>query len=91
VQIGIRNSKFPENSAGVNGIVEFQRFLSAQPAQRGWESAAAAAPHNATTQRALIDQYETGLLIRKLMGERGMFVPPVGRTVASVCIVELCK
>jgi ankyrin repeat protein len=33
---------------------------------------------------------ETGALIRKLMTERGMFVPPVGRTVESVCMIESC-
>jgi hypothetical protein len=44
-----------------------------------------------TGVQSAIPRPETGLLIRKLMGERGMFVPPVGRTVASVCIVEVCK
>src|SRR5262245_25062775 len=44
-----------------------------------------------TGVQSAIPRPETGLLIRKLMGERGMFVPPVGRTVAAVCIVELCK
>jgi ankyrin repeat protein len=44
-----------------------------------------------TGVQSAIPRPETGLLIRKLMAERGMFVPPVGRTVASVCIVELCK
>jgi hypothetical protein len=35
-------------------------LVSAGPAQRGPESAAATAPHNATTERALIDQYCVG-------------------------------
>jgi uncharacterized protein len=44
-----------------------------------------------TGVQSAIPRPETGLLIRKLMAERGMFVPPVGRTVASVCIVEVCQ
>jgi hypothetical protein len=44
-----------------------------------------------TGVQSAIPRPETGLLIRKLMAERGMFVPPVGRTVASVCIVEECR
>jgi len=33
---------------------------------------------------------EAGLLLRKLMKERGMEVPEMGRTLASVCITEIC-
>lgn len=34
---------------------------------------------------------ETAKLIRKLMKERGMEVPPEGRTLDSICIVDICK
>jgi uncharacterized protein len=34
---------------------------------------------------------ETAALIRKLMTERGMAVPPANRVVDSICIVEICK
>jgi hypothetical protein len=34
---------------------------------------------------------ETAKLIRKLMGERGMFVPPPNRDFNSICIVDICK
>jgi hypothetical protein len=34
---------------------------------------------------------ETAALIRKLMGERGMKVPPPNRVVDSICVVEICK
>ena len=34
---------------------------------------------------------ETAKLIRKLMGERGMFVPPANRDFNSICIVDICK
>jgi hypothetical protein len=34
---------------------------------------------------------ETGLLLRKLMTERGLPVPPLGRTLETVCVApELC-
>ena len=33
---------------------------------------------------------EAGLLMRKLMTEQGLEAPPVGRTLASVCITEIC-
>jgi ankyrin repeat protein len=33
---------------------------------------------------------DAGLLLRKLMAEKGLEVPPVGRTLASVCITEIC-
>jgi len=42
------------------------------------------------TQSAII-QPEAGALLRKLMAERGMPVPPVGRSIESVCLGgELC-
>jgi len=34
---------------------------------------------------------ETAKLIRKLMGERGMFVPPANRDFNSICIVDICQ
>jgi ankyrin repeat protein len=34
---------------------------------------------------------ETAALIRKLMMERGLPVPPPNRVVDSICIVEICK
>ena len=33
---------------------------------------------------------EAGLLLRKLMAERGLEAPPMHRTLASVCITEIC-
>lgn len=41
--------------------------------------------------QSAIARPETSALIRKLMTERGMTVPPPNRTVDSVCIVEICK
>jgi ankyrin repeat protein len=34
---------------------------------------------------------DTAALLRKLMKERGLAVPPEGRTLASICITDLCK
>ena len=34
---------------------------------------------------------ETAALLRKLMTERGLQVPPAGRTLASICVTDLCK
>jgi uncharacterized protein len=34
---------------------------------------------------------ETAKLIRKLMAERGMFVPPPNRDFNSICIVDICQ
>ena len=34
---------------------------------------------------------ETAALVRKLMAERGLPVPPSNRVVESICIVEICK
>jgi ankyrin repeat protein len=33
---------------------------------------------------------EAGLLMRKLMKDQGLEAPPMGRTLASVCITEIC-
>ncbi len=41
--------------------------------------------------QSAIHRPETASLIRKLMGERGMPVPPTNRVVESICIVEICK
>ena len=34
---------------------------------------------------------ETSALLRKLMLERNLPVPPEGRTLTSICITDLCK
>ena len=34
---------------------------------------------------------ETAALIRKLMMDRGLAVPPANRTIQSICIVEICQ
>jgi len=34
---------------------------------------------------------EAGILLRKLMTQRGIEAPPMGRTLASVCITEVCE
>jgi len=44
-----------------------------------------------TGVQSAIPQAETGLLIRKLMAAAGLPVPPLGRTVESVCITEVCR
>ena len=36
-------------------------------------------------------QPETAALLRKLMQERGLPVPPEGRTIDSICVTEVCK
>ena len=41
--------------------------------------------------QAAVERPETATLIRKLMTERGMPVPPPNRTVESICVVEICK
>ncbi len=41
--------------------------------------------------QSAIPHPETAALIRKLMTERGLAVPPEGRTLESVCIVEVCR
>ena len=41
--------------------------------------------------QSAVEHRETAALIRKLMTERGLPVPPANRTVDSICIVEICK
>jgi ankyrin repeat protein len=38
-----------------------------------------------------ISHPETGALLRKMMKDRGLAVPPEGRTLASICITDICK
>jgi ankyrin repeat protein len=40
--------------------------------------------------QSAIGHPETGLLLRKLMTAQGLPVPPVGRTLESICITEAC-
>ena len=41
--------------------------------------------------QSAVNRAETATLIRKLMTERGMTVPPPNRVVDSICVVELCS
>jgi ankyrin repeat protein len=41
--------------------------------------------------QSAVNRPETALLLRKLMTERGLSVPPANRVVDSICIVEICK
>jgi len=41
--------------------------------------------------QSAVNRPEASALIRKLMTERGLPVPPPNRTVDSICIVEICK
>ena len=41
--------------------------------------------------QSAVSRPETATLIRKLMTERGLTVPPPNRIVESICIVEICK
>jgi len=41
--------------------------------------------------QSAVSRPEASALIRKLMTERGLPVPPPNRTVDSICIVEICK
>jgi ankyrin repeat protein len=41
--------------------------------------------------QSAVSRPETAMLIRKLMTERGMTVPPANRVVDSICVVELCS
>jgi ankyrin repeat protein len=41
--------------------------------------------------QSAIGHPETGLLMRKLMTERGLDAPPLGRTLDSICITEACE
>jgi ankyrin repeat protein len=41
--------------------------------------------------QSAIPHPETGLLLRKLMTAAGMQAPPVGRTLESICITDVCQ
>ena len=41
--------------------------------------------------QSAVNRPETAALIRKLMTDRGLIVPPANRIVESICIVEICK
>jgi ankyrin len=41
--------------------------------------------------QSAIPHPETAALIRRLMVERGMKVPPEGRTLESICVTDLCR
>ena len=41
--------------------------------------------------QSAVNRADTAVLIRKLMTERGMPVPPPNRVVDSICVVELCS
>jgi len=41
--------------------------------------------------QSAVNRADTAALIRKLMTERGMKVPPPNRVVDSICVVELCS
>jgi ankyrin repeat protein len=41
--------------------------------------------------QSAIPHPETSALLRRLMTERGLAVPPEGRTLDSICVVEICK
>jgi len=41
--------------------------------------------------QSAVNRPEAAALLRKLMMERGLRVPPPNRTIDSICIVELCK
>jgi ankyrin repeat protein len=41
--------------------------------------------------QSAIGHPETSALLRKMMKERNLPVPPEGRTLASICVVDLCK
>jgi uncharacterized protein len=41
--------------------------------------------------QSAIEHPETAALLRRLMEERGLEVPPAGRTLDSICITDLCR
>jgi len=41
--------------------------------------------------QSAIPHPETAALMRKLMDEQGLQAPPEGRTLESICIVEVCS
>lgn len=44
-----------------------------------------------TGVQSAVQRPEAAALIRKLMTDRGMTVPPANRSVDSICVVELCR
>jgi hypothetical protein len=40
--------------------------------------------------QSAVEHRDTAQLIRKLMTDRGLPVPPPNRTVDSICVVEVC-
>ena len=41
--------------------------------------------------QSAIPHPETAALLRKLMMDRGIKVPPEGRTLESICITDICQ
>src|SRR5262249_6839223 len=41
--------------------------------------------------QSAIERPEAAAMIRKLMQERGLPAPPVGRTLNSICVVPICQ
>ena len=41
--------------------------------------------------QSAVPHAETAALLRKMMTERGMTVPPANRVMESICVVELCQ
>jgi hypothetical protein len=41
--------------------------------------------------QSAVDRPEAAALLRKLMHERGLPVPPAGRTLQSICITPICQ
>ena len=41
--------------------------------------------------QSAVTRPETAALIRKLMTERGLPVPPPNRVIESICVVEICQ
>jgi len=41
--------------------------------------------------QSAIPHPQTSALLRRLMTEHGLPVPPAGRTLDSICVVEICK
>jgi len=40
--------------------------------------------------QSAVQRPETAALLRKMMTDRGMPVPPPNRVIESICVVELC-
>ena len=41
--------------------------------------------------QSAVQRLETAALLRKMMTERGLPVPPANRVIESICVVELCQ